>query len=502
MNAAKQNREAPVSGRLCGSGSLDWNDIDWQKAQRNVSKLQERIVKAEQMGKPGKVKALQIILTKSLGGRCIAVKRVTENRGRSTPGVDGELWETSEEKSSAVSNLRRKGYQAQPLKRVLIPKANGKKRPLGIPTMKDRAMQELYRLALDPVAEVRADRDSYGFRWMRSTADAIGQCFIVLSQKWAARWVLEGDIKGCFDNISHQWLLENIPVDRKVLVQWLKSGFIHNGVFHETGAGTPQGGIISPVLANMTLDGLAAELEAKTGRKQSPKGVKNKVNLVRYADDFIVTASSKELLEQEVQPLIKEFLAERGLELSDEKTHITHIQAGFDFLGQNVRKYDNKLLIKPSKKSVSSILSKAREIIKGNPAISAGHLIGLLNPVIRGWGFYHRHIVSKKTYHSVDAAIWKMIWRWARRRHPKKSKGWIKKRYFTREGGNNWVFFGIEKGKVVRIFRASTIPIERRIKVRKDFNPYDPAWKEYRRKRYIGKNTIPAGHPTGALLNA
>jgi len=502
MNEAKQTWKARDSRDLCGLGSLTWSTIDWRKAKANVAKLQARIVKAEKEGRIGKVKALQIILTKSLSGKCLAVKRVTENRGKGTPGIDDIVWKTPQEKANAVSLLRRKGYRAKPLKRVYIPKTNGKKRPLGIPTMKDRAMQALFQLALDPISETRADQDSYGFRWMRSTTDAISQCFILLSQKMAAQWVLEGDIKGCFDNIDHQWLRDHIPVDRFMLNEWLTSGAVHNGIFRGTVAGTPQGGIISPVLANMTLDGLADALSDRTGSKLSKAGKKNKVKLVRYADDFIITASSRELLETEVKPLLQDFLTQRGLILSEEKTRISHINEGFDFLGQNIRKYGTKLLIKPSKKSVSRFLKKIRETVKSNRTVRAGHLVTLLNPIIRGWANYHRHVVSKETFNSVDHAIWKTLWNWANRRHPNKSKGWIKSKYFTTDGGNHWVFFGFDRKKQVNIFRASTIPIERHIKVRKDFNPYDPAWKEYRLKRVIGKNSIPAGRPTGALLEA
>ncbi len=502
MNEARQTGKLPDSGNLCGLGSPKWSVIDWRKAKANVTRLQTRIVKAEKEGRIGKVKALQILLTKSLSGRRLAVKRVTENRGKDTPGIDDIVWKTPQEKSNAVNLLRRKGYRAKPLKRVYIPKANGKKRPLGIPTMKDRAMQALFQLALDPIAETRADQNSYGFRWMRSTADAISQCFIVLSKKRAAQWVLEGDIKGCFDNIDHQWIRENIPVDKRMLNEWLTSGVVHNGVFSKTVAGTPQGGIISPVIANMVLDSLADALTDRTGTKTSDRGLKNRVNLVRYADDFIITASSRELLETEVKPLVQRFLAERGLILSEEKTRITHIEEGFDFLGQNIRKYGSKLLIKPSRKSVSTFLEKVRKVVKSNPTIKTGQLIHLLNPIIRGWANYHRHVVSKKTFSSVDCAIWKLLWNWANRRHPDKPKKWISSKYFTTEGGNHWVFFGFDGKKQVNIFRASTLPIERHIKVRKAFNPYDPAWKEYRRKRVIGKNSIPTGCPTGAFPDA
>jgi RNA-directed DNA polymerase len=224
--------------------------------------------------------------------------------------------------------------------------------------MNDRAMQALYLLSLEPVAETKADLNSYGFRPQRSTADAIEQCFKALSCKRMAEWILEGDIKACFDRISHEWLLANIPTEKAILKKWLKAGFMEQGVLHSTDEGTPQGGIISPVLANMALDGLEKRLITQFHKTLSATS-QNKVNFVRYADDFIVTGSSKELLESEVLPLVQTFLQERGLELSLEKTHITHIKDGFDFLGQNVRKYDGVLLIKPSKKRRTRLLQLA-----------------------------------------------------------------------------------------------------------------------------------------------
>jgi RNA-directed DNA polymerase len=233
---------------------MSWHKINWAKCHQNVRRLQARIVKATQEGRWRKVKALQWLLTHSWSGRLIAVKRVTENQGKKTPGVDKETWSTPEAKLQAVWSLRRRGYQPLPLRRVFIPKSNGKLRPLGIPTMKDRAMQALHLLALYPVSETTADNNSYGFRPERSTADARAQCFNALAKDKSPQWILEGDIKGCFDNISHQWLLENVPTDKITLQKWLKAGYVYKDELFPTEAGTPQGGIISPTLANLTLD--------------------------------------------------------------------------------------------------------------------------------------------------------------------------------------------------------------------------------------------------------
>ena len=230
-----------------------WNQVNWQHVEQQVRRLQMRIAKATQQGKHGKAKALQWLLTHSHSAKLLAVKRVTGNTGAKTPGVDGVLWKTPKEKIQAVQSLQRKGYQAQPLRRIYIPKKNGKQRPLGIPTMKDRAMQALYLLALEPIAEVTADKHSYGFRPERSAADAIDQCFLVLARKNAAQWILEGDIKACFDGICHQWLLEYIPMDKAPLNQWLNAGYMEENVFYETEAGTPQGGIIMPLTQKITL---------------------------------------------------------------------------------------------------------------------------------------------------------------------------------------------------------------------------------------------------------
>ncbi|HFQ5889646.1 group II intron reverse transcriptase/maturase [Pseudomonas aeruginosa] len=472
--------------------SVTWHSIDWAKCHREVRRLQARIVKATREGKHGKVKALQWILTHSFSGKALAVRRVTENQGKKTPGVDGITWSTPEAKSQAMLSSKRRGYRPQPLKRVYIPKANGKMRPLGIPTMKDRAMQALYLLALEPVSETTADRRSFGFRPTRSTADAIEQCFKQLSRGISPRWILEGDIKGCFDNISHDWLLGHVPTDREILKKWLKAGYIEDRQLFPTEAGTPQGGIISPTLANLVLDGLEARLAHAFGKVISVNGtrVRRMVNYVRYADDFIVTGHSKELLESEVMPLIEEFMRERGLTLSAEKTKITHINEGFDFLGQNIRKYGGKLLVRPSKANVKTFLGKVRAVIKGSGAMNQDTLIRRLNPMIRGWANYHQHVVSKATFAYVDHEIWRALWRWAKRRHPQKGGFWIRRRYFHSVGPRNWVFAAatgkrLPDGKpALNTLRTMVaVPIKRHRLIKLEANPFDPMWETYFEER-------------------
>ena len=258
---------------------IAWQTIDWAAVQRTVRRLQVRIVKAAQAGEWHKVRSLQRLLANSFSARALAVRRVTENQGKNTPGIDGEVWDTPAKKARAIERLKRRHLAAQPLRRMYIPKANGKLRPLGIPTMIDRACQALHLLGLDPVAEVMGDTNSYGFRRERSTADAIAKCFIVLARKRSAQWILEADIEACFDKLSHDWLLTHIPMHKASLRQWLKAGYMEKHVLHPTPEGSPQGAPISPVLANMTLDGLEELLH-----KQFPAN-HQKVHLVRYADD-------------------------------------------------------------------------------------------------------------------------------------------------------------------------------------------------------------------------
>jgi RNA-directed DNA polymerase len=463
----------------------DWHAIDWRKVYQNVRRLQARIVKATKEGRWGKVKALQRLLTHSFSGKALAVRRVTENHGKWTAGVDQQTWPTPERKIAAVHALQQRGYRPRSLRRVYIPKQNGKRRPLGIPTMHDRAMQALYLLALEPIAETTADRCSYGFRSQRSTADAIEHCFLILSKRRSAAWILEGDIRSCFEEISHEWLLAHIPIDTTILRKWLKAGYMERSVLYPTEAGTPQGGTISPVLANLALDGLDTALR-KAFPKTRDQG-RTKVNLIRYADDFIITGASSGVLEMEVKPLVEQFLRERGLSLSAEKTRITHIADGFDFLGQNVRKYNGKMLIKPSKKSIQTLLAKVREIIKANKQATAANLVLRLNPIIRGWTHYHRHVVSAETFRSIDHAIVQALWQWAKRRHPTKPRRWVRKKYFRTQGDSSWVFYGEKDGQRKHLFRAVRVPIERHRKVKGEANPFDPAWEVYFEQRLAVK---------------
>jgi RNA-directed DNA polymerase len=485
-----KRREASAEmppAELCTNASIsseqDWDSINWDYHVLIVRKLQLRIAKATEERKFSKVKHLQWILTHSFSAKLLAVRDVLQNSGSNTPGVDGITIKTSEEKLALAKNLRRRDYKPLPLRRIYIPKAGNKKklRPISIPSIRDRAMQSLHTQALLPVSEVTADQDSYGFRPNRSCADAIQQSFIRLAKQVSPQYILEGDIRGCFDNISHQWMLENICTDTVILKKWLKAGYVETDEWFPTHQGTGQGGIISPVLSNMTLDGLEEMLNSQF------KGQKG-VAFVRYADDFIVTAHSKEFLEYKVKPAIETFLKERGLELSQEKTVITHIKDGFDFLGQNVRKYPSngklKLLIKPSDKSIHSFKSGIKQTLHKARHITQAQLIHLLNPKITGWANYHKSVVSKETFRTLDHFIWHSVYRWAKRRHPNKGGRWVMQKYFKKIGGVNYRFSGMEDmgngiSREVTLKLMSSTPIRRHTKIRKDFHPYDPEYDAY-----------------------
>lgn len=483
-----------MNGKPCASPGIAtcWEAIDWQKALAYVKKLQVRIVKAQKEGHYSKVKSLQWLLTHSFYAKALAVKRVTSNQGKRTSGVDHELWLTPQAKFNAISKLNRRGYHPQPLRRHYIPKKNGKMRPLGIPTMTDRAMQTLYKFSLEPIAETYADPNSYGFRIGRSTHDAIEQCFTDLNKGKSPEWILEGDIKGCFDHISHEWLLENIPMDTQILEKWLKCGYVETRKLFPTDEGAPQGGTISPTLMNMTLDGLERLLQERLPTRQKVNGRThfNKLNFVRYADDFIITGESPEFLRDKVLPIVKEFLTERGLQLSEEKTVITHIEDGFDFLGKNIRKYNGKLLIKPSKTSVKSFLEKVRSIIKGNKSTKQETLIRKLNPVIRGWVNNQRYVVSSKVFSRVDYEIYKCLWQWAKRRHKKKSHKWIAQKYWHHIGSRQWTFSVPYENQSTegeplycKLEYATDTKIIRFKKIVAEANPFDECWTDYFEER-------------------
>ncbi len=460
-------------------GPIRWDTIHWPTIADQVRRLQVRIAKAAGVGDFGKVKALQWILTHSWHAKLWAVRRVTTNKGAKTPGVDGVTWRTGKKKITAALALKRHGYHPQPLRRIYIPKKNSwKMRPLGIPTMHDRAMQALFALALEPVAETLADKNSYGFRLRRSTADAVSQLFIALGKTCSAQWVLDADIAACFDRISHDWLIANIPMDTKTLRAWLKAGYIDQNTFHHTDAGTPQGGIISPILANMALDGLEEVIRELVPRKGA------KVNLVRYADDFVITAATRELLEDTIVPAVTEFLAERGLAISPEKTKIVNIDQGFDFLGCNVRKYNGKLSIRPARQKVLAFLQSTKEFIRSQVGAPTAGLLARLNAKLRGWGNYYRHVIASKTFSTVDWLITQSLTRWIHRRHKKSTTwNWRRKHYY-RLSENSWIFSTTYRHasgtkRILDLFQLSSIKWRPHTKVRAIAHAFNPDYDAY-----------------------
>lgn len=470
--------------------ALMWEAVAWVKVEEFVNKIQTRIAKAMVNGNTKLVRELQRMLTHSYYAKLWAVKKVTGTKGKRTAGADNEKWDTPRKKYLGAMKLKQEGYKAKPLKRVYITKSNGKKRPLGIPTMTDRAMQALEALALDPIIESISDKRSFGFRKGRSCQDAMEQLFRRLAPGSSAEWVLEGDIKSCFDEISHNWLLEHTPMDKRILKEFLKAGYVYNKELFPTEQGTPQGGIISPILANFTLNGIDNLMrdnfkeEWVMGERHSIS-IKPKVNPVRYADDFVITARTKEIAE-EAKELVRKHIEERGLKLSEEKTIITHISDGFDFLGFNFRKYNGKMLVKPSKKSQQKVKEKIRDVIKNNKTATQDNLIRMLNPIISGWSNYYRATVAKETFGKIHNMIFLLLWKWARRRHPNKGRRWIKNRYWKTIGSNQWIFMDTET-----LLRMSDKKIIRHTQLKLDMNPYiDTGYFQKRRYRLLVNRTF------------
>jgi RNA-directed DNA polymerase len=451
----------------------NWETILWRKVIQHVTRLQRRIAKAVKEGRWAKAKALMYLVTKSFYAKLLAVLRVSTNKGGNTPGVDNTVWTNGEEKLEAVGNLKSRGYRSKPLRRIYIPKKNGKKRPLSIPVMSDRAMQTLHKIALDPMAESLADKNSYGFRPRRSCNDAVAGCFQILCRKTSPQWIFEADIKACFDNIRHDWILKNIPVNKTILNEWLKAGYIEKKRLFPTEKGTPQGGTISPMIMNMVLDGLERAIN-----KKFPRWKNKKVNFIRYADDFVITAVSKEVITEEIIPLVSDFLMERGLELSPEKSKITNISDGFNFLSQNVRKFRGKLIIRPSKDAVHSFKDKIRKIINENRGIPAHALIRILNPVIRGWSNYHKGICAKRIFNRLGTFIYWQLKRWAKYQHGNKNRWWIFHRYFH---DNHFTDQRISKKGTEnhRLYRIGYVPIRYHVKVKAEANPFLPEYDKY-----------------------
>jgi RNA-directed DNA polymerase len=470
-----------------GREQTTWPEIDWAATEAAVKRLQGRIYRAAAAGKARQVKSLQKLLVRSTSAKRLAVRRVTQqNAGRDTPGIDGVVCRTPESRMKLADHgLSLKGYRPQPVRRVYIPKPDGRRRPLGIPTVRDRAMQMLVKMALEPEWEPRFETNSYGFRPGRCTMDAIVALHATLAPAGASGWLLDADIAGCFDNIGHDPLLARLPAFTTTIRRWLKAGAVELGAWSATTAGTPQGGPLSPLLANVALDGMerlfgAEDARGRYVRPSLRRGHNRGVSLIRYADDLVVTAPRRDVLLTHVVPVLAAFLGERGLRLSEAKTRIVHVDDGIDFLGFNVRRHRGAILTRPQKAKVVRHLRAIRDYLRQHRQASPSQVIAALAPVIRGWAAYYRHGASKHVFHAADHHIVAKLWRWAKRRHPTKSAAWVRSRYFDRE----WKFVD---GKA-KLARHDEVAIVRHAKVqgkRSPLNPDDQAYWEARRRRRL-----------------
>jgi RNA-directed DNA polymerase len=481
------------------SGSEDWGQIPWRKLEAHVYHLQKRIYQAQVQGNTGKVRSLQRLLVKSRAAHTLAVRRVTQdNRGKKTAGIDGVKSVSPVRRLTMVDLLRNHAaIKARPVRRVYIPKpGKNEQRPLGIPVMLDRAHQALVKLALEPQWEARFEPNSYGFRPGRSAHDAIEAIFQDICIK--DKYVLDADIKGCFDGIDHLALvakLDSPPAMRRAIKAWLKAGVMEGLEYSPTTSGTPQGGVISPLLANIALHGMEqVAYEAYKGKDSTGRN-RVRPTLIRYADDFVVLCAHEEGI-LAVQRAIEEWLGKIGLHLHPSKTRVTHTlhpkegQAGFDFLGFHVRQYavgrthsgkspqgrtlGFKTIIKPSKESVKRHIAELGKIVHDHKSVPQAVLIQHLNPVVRGWANYYRTVVAKVTLDQCDHHLYSQLRRWALRRHPRKPRRWVAQRYWRMQPGSKWEFEAKQNGKVIaRLLTHRKTPIKRHVKVKGPASPFD-----------------------------
>ncbi|BCG57021.1 group II intron reverse transcriptase/maturase [Paenibacillus sp. URB8-2] len=497
----------------------DWSDVDWHFIETYVRKLQQRIYRAESQGNARKTRNLQRLLIRSRAALLLGIKRVTQiNQGKRTAGVDGYRVLSPAARVDLYNKMKDQhlsNHNPKPTRRTYIPKKNGKLRPLGIPTVKDRVWQYVAKLALEPQWEERFESISYGFRPKRSIHDAVGAIFIKLNgRNNKKKWVFEGDFKGCFDNLDHSYIYEQIKTfpTARTIKKWLQAGYIDNGVFHNTEAGTPQGGIISPLLANIALHGMEKEVGVQyqfvKPYSAHPEGfwkVSTPYSVVRYADDFVILCETKEEAAS-MYDRLKPYLQKRGLTLAEDKTKVTNVTEGFDFLGFTFRKWEThkrildtntgykqsltyyKTLVKPSKKSVNKARADLKEVFKVTRGSSVDDLIKKLNPILRGKANVWKHTVSKKTLAAMDYYIWIKVKTFLKALHPKKSQKWIVSRYFrsdvTGQSKNAWILSSPNQ-KYLQLVKMAWTENIRHDLVKFKATPFDPCLGSYYRARAV-----------------
>lgn len=479
-----------------------WQDVNWRLTIKAVKDLRQQIYRASQCGDHKKLRSLQRLMLQSRANAELSVRQVTQiNKGRNTPGTDGLVATTPQERTELVKELLQdQTWKARPAKRVYIPKAKGKTRPLGIPTIADRCRQAMVKNALEPEWEAKFEPCSYGFRPGRSCHDAISRIFSLAQPQSNKKWVVDADIKGAFDHISHETLLtalDKFPA-KKLVKQWLKSGIMEQGIFAKTEMGTPQGGVISPLLLNIALHGMEQAVGVSYKTRRDYTAITSRRALIRYADDFVIFADTRKEAEA-AQAEISDWLRVRGLELSPEKTQIRHLKEGFDFLGFNIRIYPerlthkDKLLITPSKASVQAFKDRLKQEWLDLKGQNVQTVINRLNPILKGWGNYYRHVVSTKTFNSLDDFVhWKSR-KWLKHTHPTKPMKWIERNYYGRlrmDKQDKWVLGNLQTGD--HLTRMQWLNIKRHAPIIHGASPDNPEQREYWKQRNFKQvDTLP-----------